>query len=88
MPIFTETIMQNNMKRSLFCICASALLLMSCNVQDNGPLPRGKASAEFTAAMDSYLAAVSDADQDLHSIMVLKDGKVLFEKWMSLGKPD
>ena len=76
------------MKRILLCICACAFLLMSCNVQDNGPLPRGKASAEFSAALDSYLAAVSEAEQDLHSIMVLKDGKVLFEKWMSEGKPD
>lgn len=67
---------------------AAACIMISCTVQDNGPLPRGKASAGFDAAMAGYIAAVEEAGQDLHSIMVLKDGEVLFEKWMSAGKPD
>ena len=29
----------------------AACMFISCNPQDNGPLPRGKASAEFDAAM-------------------------------------
>ncbi|MBQ7811664.1 MAG: serine hydrolase [Bacteroidales bacterium] len=66
----------------------AACMFISCNPQDNGPLPRGKASAEFDAAMVEYLSAVEESGQDLHSIMVLKDGEVLFEKWMSAGKPD
>ena len=67
---------------------AAACIMISCTVQDNGPLPRGKASAGFDAAMTEYIAAVEEAGQDLHSIMVLKDGEVLFEKWMGEGKPD
>lgn len=39
----------------------AALILASCNVQDNGPLPRGEASAEFDAAMVDYIAAVEAA---------------------------
>ena len=76
--------------RLFHCVCPlmAALILASCNVQDNGPLPRGEASAEFDAAMADYIAAVEAAGQDLHSVMVLKDGEVLFEKWMSEGKPD
>ena len=51
-------------------------------------LPRGKASAKMTKAAEKYLAAVEKAGQDLHSIMILKDGKVIYEKWMSEGKED
>lgn len=52
------------------------------------PLPRGETSAKMSKAAERYLAAVEDAGQDLHSIMVVKDGKVVFEKWMSQGKED
>ena len=51
-------------------------------------LPRGKASAKMTKAAEKYLAAVEKAGQDLHSVMILKDGKVIYEKWMSEGKED
>ena len=49
-------------------------------------LPREEASAKLAKASEKYLKAVADAGQDLHSIMVLKDGAVVFEKWMSSGK--
>ena len=49
-------------------------------------LPRTQASKKFSKAADKYLAAVEQSKQDLHSIMVLKDGQVVFEKWMSSGK--
>lgn len=49
-------------------------------------LPRAEASAKMAKAGEKYLAAVADAGQDLHSIMVVKDGNVVFEKWMSSGK--
>ena len=48
-------------------------------------LPRGEASPKMTKAAERYLAAVSEAEQELHSVMVIKDGKVIFEKWMSEG---
>ena len=51
-------------------------------------LPRAEASAKMTKAAEKYLAAVEKAGQDLHSVMILKDGKVIYEKWMSEGKED
>ena len=51
----------------------------------NGALPREKSSQELDAAFDNYLAAVQAAKQDLHSIMIVKDGKVIKEQWMSEG---
>lgn len=51
-------------------------------------LPRGDASPKMAKAAEKYLEAVAKAGQDLHSIMVVKDGNVVFEKWMSEGKED
>ena len=51
-------------------------------------LPRAEASAKMTKAADKYFAAVAKEGQDLHSIMVVKDGNVVLEKWMSKGKED
>lgn len=51
-------------------------------------LPRAEASAKLAKAADKYLAAVAKEGQDLHSIMIVKDGNVVFEKWMSEGKED
>lgn len=49
-------------------------------------LPRAEASAKMKKAAEKYLAAVTKEKQDLHSIMILKDGNVIYEKWMGDGK--
>lgn len=51
-------------------------------------LPRAEASAKLAKAAEKYLAAAAKAEQDLHSVMIVKDGNVVFEKWMSQGKED
>lgn len=51
-------------------------------------LPRGEASPKMTKAAARYLTAVKQAEQDLHSVIVVKDGKVIFEQWLSEGKAD
>lgn len=51
-------------------------------------LPRGEASPEMAKATEKYLAAAKKAEQDLHSVMIVKDGKVIFEQWMSEGRAD
>lgn len=65
-----------------------ALMLTSISAEAQTiSLPRGEATTRMAKAMDKYLAAV-DEQQDIHSIMVVKDGEVLFEKWMGEGEPD
>ena len=70
-----------------FLIRAAALAgvlflgLSACTSHPGRPLPRGKASAEMDTAFASYLQAVADSAEDLHSIMVLQHGKVLEEKF-------
>ena len=49
-------------------------------------LPRGKASQKMDKAFDRYIKAVQDAKQDLHSIMIVKDGKVIKEQWLGEGE--
>lgn len=51
----------------------------------DGSIPRAKSSQALDVAFDNYLSAVQAAGQDLHSIMIVKDGKVLKEQWMSEG---
>jgi CubicO group peptidase (beta-lactamase class C family) len=48
------------------------------------PLPRSTPEAEkFDAsAVANYLAAVKESKQDLHSIMILRHGKVIAEQWL------
>ena len=49
-------------------------------------LPRAEASVKMSKAAGKYLEAVEKAGQDLHSIMIVKDGNVVYEKWMSEGR--
>ena len=66
------------MKRTLLMV--AILLLASCS-KPTDPLPRGKATPALDAAFASYLQAVADSTEDLHSIMVVQHGKVLEEKF-------
>ncbi|MDE6645351.1 MAG: ChbG/HpnK family deacetylase, partial [Muribaculaceae bacterium] len=49
-------------------------------------LPRGEASPALDRAFDKYLAAVKKCREDLHSIMIVKDGKVVKEQWLGDGE--
>ena len=59
-------------------ILLAVVLAVSCAGKP-GPLPRAKASANLDEAFASYLQAVTDSAEDLHSVMVLQHGKVLEE---------
>ncbi|MBQ7900114.1 MAG: serine hydrolase, partial [Bacteroidales bacterium] len=51
-------------------------------------LPRAETPAKMVKATERYLAAAEKAEQDLHSIMIVKDGNVIYENWMSSGSAD
>ena len=74
------------------CLAGVIVCLVQCapavDMTDEGALPRAKATTELDKAFGEYLAAVEAAGQDLHSIMIVKDGKVVKEHWMSEGAPD
>ena len=71
------------MKRFQILILGAAMMALGAcagNTSDK-PLMRGKPSAALDEAFTSYLQAVADCKEDLHSIMVLQHGKVLEEKF-------
>lgn len=74
------------------CLAGAMVCLVQCapavDMTDEGALPRAKATTELDKAFGEYLAAVEAAGQDLHSIMIVKDGKVVKEHWMGEGAPD
>mgnify|MGYP002512386554 CR=1 FL=1 len=49
-------------------------------------MPRGEASEKMNVAFEKYLAAVEKSGQDLHSIMIVKDGNIVKEHWMGEGE--
>ena len=71
--------MKNFLSMILAAVVVSAAAV-SCNSASR-PLPRGKASVAMDEAFASYLQAVADHKEDLHSVMVLQHGKVLEEKF-------
>ena len=69
-----------SMKRQSFILLLAALLLVAASCSQPGdPLRRGNASPALDEAFASYLQAVADSSEELHSIVVLQHGKVLEE---------
>ena len=66
--------------KHLSLLVAASLAFAACS-GGNGPLPRAKASAGLDEAFASYLQAVADSAEELHSVMVLQHGKVLEEQF-------
>ena len=73
-----------------YLILVTALVIAACTPRTSASLPRGEASPEleagFSEMMDSVVASFSDMTNwqrivNLHSIMIVKDGKVVEEKY-------
>ena len=66
-------------------ILLSILILAACSA-DNGSLPRQSAAPGLANAFDAYMDAVAEQSQNVQSIMIVKNGKVVCEKWMNGGE--
>ncbi|MCF0159554.1 MAG: serine hydrolase, partial [Bacteroidaceae bacterium] len=66
----------------------SAAFLLSAGLAVAQSLPRTQATPRMQSAFDHYWEAVHTAKMDMHSVMVVKDGKVVAEHWESEGKPN
>lgn len=77
------------MKKLMLFIVFSAMLLTGCrNGRELNYLPRAEASATVVAAVDSFVHATQTRPQapdsiTLHSIMILKHGQVVVERWFN-----
>jgi len=67
-------------------------LSMSIQAQttgESGSLPRVTLNERFpVAAIGAFLDAMQERNMELHSIMILKNGKVVYERWFDDNKPD
>lgn len=77
------------MRKSLVFFALATLFLSSCKQEKEvTDLPRTNASPEVVAAVDSFVNAtqtrpVAPDSITLHSIMILKHGEVVLEKWFN-----
>lgn len=82
----------NNMKHLksiLFCLLSGALAVSCHEKQADYSLPRDTASGINTARFDSVFTRVAFRPTDeLHSLMVVKDGKVIYERWDTGHSPE
>jgi CubicO group peptidase (beta-lactamase class C family) len=83
------------MKKTRLQLLVFVLVLCGCTKKSSEiiDLPRGNASSELIQAVDSFVAAtqsrpVAPDSIVLHSVMVLKHGEVLLERWMNGYTPD
>lgn len=88
--------------KTMLGICLVTLLITSCgnktkdtsvnlpssSTEVNNKLPRKETPKALAEAMDNYVKAIQSANMDIHSIMVVKKGNVVYERFMSEGAPD
>jgi len=65
--------------KKFLSIFLAVILVSGCNSRFK-PLPRGEASPEMKQAVASYIQAMDESGEDLHSIMVVQHGKVVAER--------
>lgn len=77
------------MRKFLLLLPVAAILLAACTAApSDGSLPRGKSpvdTAEFDKVFDDVTAVPGDS---LHSLMVIQDGKVIYERYAPGHGPD
>ncbi|MGB8194812.1 MAG: serine hydrolase [Chitinophagaceae bacterium] len=81
--------MKNKFLRKAFLVLTIAAACLPMHVQSQS-LPRSTPAAEKfnERAVADYLAAVKENKQDLHSLMILRHGKVIAEHWLGDNAPD
>ena len=82
----------SNIASRLLAAAFLAAAICACGDAD-GSLPRAKADADVTAAVDAFVDATVTVPQQpefitLHSVMLLKHGKVIAERWLNGAGPE
>jgi CubicO group peptidase (beta-lactamase class C family) len=61
---------------------------MTQTIADSKSLPRAALDERFpSAAAESFLREMQEKKMDLHSVMILKNGKVVYERWFGENAP-
>ncbi|MCR4582987.1 MAG: beta-lactamase family protein [Prevotella sp.] len=74
------------------CILAALVLmaLTACNNKENNPaamtdLPRTETPDSVEKAMDGFFQQAAADSMDIHSVMIVRDGSVVYSRWQSEG---
>ena len=78
-----------NKKTYLFA-AAMLMVLMACkNITDATTevvdLPRAETPDSLATAMDTFFQEAANDSMDIHSVMIVKDGSVIYSRWQSEG---
>lgn len=75
--------------KKLFLACSLLMVLTVCQAQsqrdESVDLPRAETPEKVTTAMDAFFSAAAKAKLDVHSVMIVKDGAVIYSHWQSKG---
>lgn len=81
------------MKRISITMVMAALMLMALTACENGvkqtaeiiDLPRAETPENVATALDVFFEKAAANSMDIHSVMIVKDGSVIYSKWQSQG---
>ena len=76
--------------RTTSWVAVMLVALTACknNVKETGEiidLPRAETPSNVTATMDSFFQEAATDSMDIHSVMIVKDGSVIYSRWQSQG---
>ena len=79
--------------RKLLCILVLTAMSVALSCQENMPaksLPRSAPDKENVdkSGIENFVKSMAEKKQDIHSLMVLRNGKVVFEQWFGNRKPN
>lgn len=77
-------------KKTFLCAVVAILTLVACKnspkqVTEVIDLPRAETPDNVAEAMDSFFQQAAIDSLDIHSVMIVKDGRVIFSRWQSEG---
>ena len=77
------------MKKHLLLAASVLVALSACkSVKESADvidLPRAETPDSVAAAMDKFFSEAASDSMDIHSVMIVKDGSVIYSRWQSEG---
>ena len=77
----------NFMAAALLMVSAACMNSMKATAQV-ADLPRVSTPEKVAKAMDNFFQGAVNEKKDIHSVMIVKDGKVIYSRWQSQGAED
>ena len=76
-------------KVMIFGALVALLAVIGCNEKKETAeiidLPRAETPDSVAKAMEGFFQAAADDSMDIHSVMIVKDGSVIYSHWQSEG---